>query len=104
MYVLILLFLTQTLAPSPINFKEERIAVEGKTYVVRNQKNRITITEERTWPIWLKDRMDRERKNHINAMFKPPKRDWGCLQGCLIVVGFSLLFWGTIIYLIWRNW
>lgn len=109
MYTLILLFLTQTVAPSPLNFTEERVNIDGHRYVVRNQNNRITIEEERTWPIWLMDRINRERKNHIASMFnlngnnKESEIDRGCLWGCLIVLFVSGAFWGTVIYLIYIN-
>ncbi len=101
MFWLLFLFTQQTLAPHPINFDREVVEIEGHYYQIDFDNCKVSLEEK--FP----------RKNRIkflmDILYRKPKEpvdnnfDRGCLWGCGIVITGGIIFWGSIIYLIWRD-
>jgi len=77
-YLILLLLMIQTLSPAPINFKRERVRVDGMTYDVIWDGKSLSMKQE-----------------------KPEEFELGII-GCLIFISISICFYGGIGWLIYR--
>lgn len=84
-----------TIAPPPINFKQEFVHVDGHVYEVKFENNRLSIEED---PPWYREAMHNyiKRMYHKKEALNVPERFRPFIKERFDLVGFTKVFFEVV--------